>query len=414
MRGPHRGPGRRGPEPGGRGKEAGRPVIPAHARLVARLSASGVLADGWRASFEAMPRHAFMPDTVFHKSREGIAIIDRFDDPEGWLEHVCADAPVITQLDGGASSGPGQVTGLEPAPSTAAMLLDRLGARPGHRVLEIGTGAGWTTALLCTRLGEESVTSVEADPSLAARARTVLLDAGFMPTVVTGDGTRGLPSRAPFDRVLATSAVRRVPYSWVEQTRPGGRLLVPWSTSFHSGTLAQLAVDTPGCASGGFGGAVGPTRARFRQAPRRVLGEGKHAAHQVDEARTELHPGEPIGDFDACFALGLRLPEVRPTVVFDADDSGGHRFTVYLTEGGTGSWADWRIEPDTDGYRVRQYGPRRLFTELEAAYRWWQELGRPAYTRFGLRVTRSEQAVWLDTDAQVVAVLPEEAGMATA
>ena len=67
---------------------------------------------------------------------------------------------------------------------------------------------------------------------MAIRARTVPSHNGFgAVTVITGDGAHGYPPRAPYDRVLATAAVQRVPYAWVAQTRPGGRVVTPWETA---------------------------------------------------------------------------------------------------------------------------------------------------------------------------------------
>ncbi len=80
------------------------------------------------------------------------------------------------------------------------------------------------------------------------------------------------------------------------------------------------------------------------------------------------------------------------------------RFTVHLVDPDTGSWASWRIDPDhrETGYEVRQHGPRELFTEMEAAYAWWRQEGRPEHTRFGLTVSADRQSVWLDHEANPV------------
>ncbi|WP_141924564.1 hypothetical protein [Haloactinospora alba] len=66
-------------------------------------------------------------------------------------------------------------------------------------------------------------------------------------------------------------------------------------------------------------------------------------------------------------------------------------------EPNSGSWASWRITPESAGqYRVRQHGPQSLFDELAAAYTWLQEFGQPEHTRFGLTVDAAGQHIWLD------------------
>jgi protein-L-isoaspartate(D-aspartate) O-methyltransferase len=93
------------------------------------------------------------------------------------------------------------------------------------RVLEIGTGTGYNAALLAHRLGSAAVTSVEIDPDLAEQARRALTTSGYLLGVTTADGARGYPPHAPYDRIMSTAAVHQVPYPWIAQTRPGGKIL---------------------------------------------------------------------------------------------------------------------------------------------------------------------------------------------
>jgi protein-L-isoaspartate O-methyltransferase len=88
-------------------------------------------------------------------------------------------------------------------------MFDALDLHPGHSVLGIGTGTGWNAALLCRRVGTRGrVVSIEVDPVIAEGARAALAAAGYSPLVITGDGADGYPDAAPYDRVLATAAVR--------------------------------------------------------------------------------------------------------------------------------------------------------------------------------------------------------------
>ncbi|WP_274567660.1 methyltransferase domain-containing protein [Streptomyces spiramyceticus] len=88
--------------------------------------------------------------------------------------------------------------------------------------LEIGTATGYVAALLSERLGEELVFSVEIDPPLAHQARQNLATLGYAPTVVVADGEHGWVEAAPYDRLISTCALRRVPYELVRQVKPGG------------------------------------------------------------------------------------------------------------------------------------------------------------------------------------------------
>lgn len=111
-------------------------------------------------------------------------------------------------------------------PSLVAQMVEALGLTGDERVLEVGTGFGWQTALLA-RLARR-VWSVERLPELAVEARTALLRAGVdNAEVVVGDGSQGLPEHAPFDAILVAAAFPRVPSPLQEQLAEGGHLVQP-------------------------------------------------------------------------------------------------------------------------------------------------------------------------------------------
>ncbi|MCX5377694.1 methyltransferase domain-containing protein [Streptomyces sp. NBC_00091] len=120
----------------------------------------------------------------------------------------------------------------------AALHLDS-----NHTVLEIGTGSGYHTALLSERVGAQRVTTIEVDQELAATAEATLKSQGYEPLVIAGDGLLGAPDRAPFDRVISTAAVRRIPHAWVGQTRDRGKILTPFGTAYSNAGLLDLTVD---------------------------------------------------------------------------------------------------------------------------------------------------------------------------
>ncbi|MCU0869470.1 MAG: protein-L-isoaspartate O-methyltransferase [Burkholderiales bacterium] len=111
------------------------------------------------------------------------------------------------------------------APKLEARMLQELQLQPTDRVLEIGTGSGFSTTLLSHLVAH--VVSVERVPELAAAAQTRIQARGGRGTVVveTGDAALGWPTRAPYDAILVTAALPLVPDEMLAQLAPGGRLL---------------------------------------------------------------------------------------------------------------------------------------------------------------------------------------------
>ncbi|MET9468422.1 methyltransferase domain-containing protein [Streptomyces sp. NPDC006544] len=213
----------------------------AHAAQVRELAAAGALDDpAWRAAFAAVPRHVFVP--CYFTGRGAGHERLWADDPDPgqrarWLRGVYTDAPLATRLrDGELVSSSSQ-------PSLMAKMLEALEVRDGDHVLEIGAGTGYNAALLCHRLGEDLVTTVDLDEEITESARSHLAQLGYRPAVVTGDGARGCPSRAPFDRILVTCTLPLIPHAWLGQCRPGARILAPLSTGLIALTVrdAELA-----------------------------------------------------------------------------------------------------------------------------------------------------------------------------
>jgi protein-L-isoaspartate(D-aspartate) O-methyltransferase len=111
-------------------------------------------------------------------------------------------------------------------PFIAALMLDLLDLQPGERLLEVGTGLGYQAALMDS-LGAE-VWSVEIVEEFATEAEARLQAFGHSDVHVRiGDGTRGWPEQAPFDKILVTAAAPAPPPALTDQLRPGGRLVIP-------------------------------------------------------------------------------------------------------------------------------------------------------------------------------------------
>jgi len=218
-------------------------AVSARAELVRSIGLSGAwdTDPGWRTAFASVPRHLFVP--YYYVGAEGgyERLWGGSPDPrtrERWLRGVYADVPLATRLrDGELVSSSSQ-------PSLMARMLAELRVADGARVLEIGAGTGYNAALLAHRLGDALITTVDLEPEITESARTHLAAAGYRPTVVTGDGTRGVPEHAPYDRIIATCALTSIPRAWPAQCSPGARILAPLATGLialtvHDATHAE-------------------------------------------------------------------------------------------------------------------------------------------------------------------------------
>ena len=147
---------------------------------------------------------------------EAIAAVPRAQFvPPGLATHAYEDEPLPIPH--------GQVTR---QPSLVAQMVEALELSPFERVLEIGTGFGWQTALLARLAGE--VWSVERWQDIARTARSHLDRHGSEnATVVVGDGSGGLPTHAPYDAILVAAAFPKVPVPLVQQLADCGRLVQP-------------------------------------------------------------------------------------------------------------------------------------------------------------------------------------------
>ena len=159
--------------------------------------------------------------------------------PPEWIDQAYRDRPIpIPQ---------GQVT---TQPSLVAQMLAALKLRGTERVLEVGTGLGFQTAILAEL--SERVFSIERFPDLAAWARRNLRAAGTRNVQLTvGDGTLGWPEAAPFDAIVVSAAAPRVPPPFVEQLAEGGRVAHPAGSggnemvTLYRKKGGQLILDAP-------------------------------------------------------------------------------------------------------------------------------------------------------------------------
>lgn len=375
-------------------------------RLASALAASGALTDDWLPAFEAIERERFIPDRIWPGTADGTRqnqLVSRATDRDGWLDAVYSDIPLTTQWDDGKHQG--DEAGTTPTSSNSmptmvfSMLAD-LDVQDGHRALEIGTGTGWTSALLAHRLGGGHVVTVEVDPDVSAQARANHAQARVSPLAVVGDGRGGWQAGAPYDRVIVTASLIDVPSALLAQTRPGGVIVAPFGTEYGGEGIVRLTVDQDGSASGPFTRSSAFMRLRQQRSPRPLVDAYLHGVPwPAGAARSETTLAPPrTGGWLVQLVIGLRVPGV----FWRAERYEDEAYTLWLYSTDTQSWATADYVRNADTYEVRQSGPRQLWDEVEAAYRWWEANGSPGLERLGLTIGAAGQHhAWLDdpTDA---------------
>ncbi len=164
--------------------------------LAAFLRECGIRDERVLAAVARVPRRAFVP--------------------ESFREEADSDRPLPI--------GFGQTIS---QPYVVAYMTEKLRLAGSERVLEVGTGSGYQTAILANLARE--VFSIEIVPALAERANRVLLETLGLTNVRlrTGDGAEGWQEEAPFDRIIVTAAAADVPAALVDQLVPGGRMILP-------------------------------------------------------------------------------------------------------------------------------------------------------------------------------------------
>jgi protein-L-isoaspartate(D-aspartate) O-methyltransferase len=380
-------------------------------RLADELTDKGTIHSSWlRQAFTDIPREVFVPR--FHRSEPGREGIIDGTDPEKreqWLDGIYTDQVLVVQYTPApAMHGPGAPTSSSSMPTVMAGMLEALDVQPGHRVLEIGTGTGYNTALLCHRVGADNVASVELDPALAYSAGRALASIGLHPTVRAGDGAAGFAHAAPYDRIIATAAADHIPPDWITQLTPGGVIVTDLRGSLAGGILRLTAttesdtdepateVDTVHGRFLNLPGAFMPMRTHVDQPSRDGEDWDKIVYNHTNphQGSTKINPvlitqGRSLRLLTQLHLAGRRLRGFLRS----ADDTELSGVAI------DGSWFAVDLQPDRDGrYGVAQGGPQRLWDTVEVAHATWERLSRPSIEQFGVTAHDNlyTQHVWFD------------------
>ncbi|MBB5123058.1 methyltransferase [Streptomyces eurocidicus] len=369
-------------------------------QLAARLTDAGHLrSPQWRAAVEAVPRHEFVRRFYRETDAPGLTtwtpVTPELSGVKEWLRQAYTDETLITQFDGREIdwTDPQPISGAHPTssstlPALVVDMLEELQVHDGMNVMEIGTGTGYSTALMCRRLGAGQVTSIETDPDVADRARDALDRCGYAPRLIIGDGLTGDPEGAPYDRTIATCGVRRIPRSWVRQTRPGGIVLATLRGWMRSLGLVRLAIGHDERAEGRFvSGDPSFMIARQQDAPESL---GMIPAPDDGASRSTPYGPELLIQPGSGFMAQLAMSAAR-FFSMPADDGTPCTYVLNTTDD---SFAVLTPKSD-DEWNVRQGGPVALWDVFENALDIWRAADSPMPTEFGITVTAEDQRVWL-------------------
>ncbi|HRE66911.1 MAG TPA: protein-L-isoaspartate(D-aspartate) O-methyltransferase [Cyclobacteriaceae bacterium] len=163
-------------------------------KLVKKLREKGISNDAVLAAIAKVPRHAFFDDALLNHAYEDKAF------PIG-------EGQTISQ------------------PYTVAFQTEKLDVKPGDKVLEIGTGSGYQAAVL-VEMGAK-VYTIEYNKKLYERTREFLPGLGYRPFFFYGDGSKGIPAKAPYDKIIVTAGAPVVPTALTDQLNENGVLIIP-------------------------------------------------------------------------------------------------------------------------------------------------------------------------------------------
>lgn len=329
----------------------------------------------WHDAVCSTPRHVLVP-RWWEMIPDSYPFAWRLVDPElgDWLAAAYSDETLVTQVGtlhadhASRDDRPvGDPTSSSTLPGLIVSMLQLLDPQPGDQILDVGTGSGYSAALLGHRFGDDQVASIDVDAYLVQVARLRLGTFGRTPRIDATDATGPLPG-VGYDRILATVSVRPVPRSWLDALRPGGRIVA---------SIAQTSLLIH--ADMGDDGIV----------------RGKIHAHPASFMRTRQQEADYASRLDDVYGAARDLPgdHIRPLAgpmpdlwtdwslrhLYELHNPDVEHRTAVLEDGTQLIWllsrdGSWARAEQSSGV-VHQTGRRRLWDDLEHVRDRWDSAG---------------------------------------
>ncbi|MEU8267862.1 protein-L-isoaspartate(D-aspartate) O-methyltransferase [Sphaerisporangium sp. NPDC049002] len=340
----------------------------------------------WRDAVADTPRHQFIP--AWWQSSGGHWEVQYGPaDEAAWLDAAYRNRTLVTKIgtlhadQAKAHDEPtGRPTSSSTLPSLVLQMYRHAMIGDKHTILDVGTGSGYGTALLCHLFGDEQVTSIDVDEYVTSVAAWRLAELDRNPRIAPMNATGEIPWT--FDRIVAMVSVRPIPASWLTALNPGGRL----TTTISNTSLIVSAVKTDD------GGAVGVVERDWAMFMKTRTGADypPSLAGLVETARTADGEHVSIGRFpvidieENAWELRSMLEVMAPGIEHNYHENGDARIALMVHE--DGSWA--RAEQiGRELPAVHQGGPRRLWDVLDEARDYWLQHGMLPLYGANVRIT---------------------------
>jgi protein-L-isoaspartate O-methyltransferase len=366
-------------------------------RMVDQLATDGVVTDQRLIdALRAVPRHLCAGTFVVPGRRGSYVRFTQLDTGPGgadaresaWERVYDPDQPLVVQF---ADDGRPDLV-MSSAADTARLLAAAHLTSRDLRVLLVGTGTGYTAAVLARLVYAGGITALEIDPAIDERAHGALAACGVEVLQRVEDGRLGYDPRADFDAIVSTCDVVRVPSAWIRQLKPSCHIAT---------TMAGQIITLTKTSTAGVHG-------RFVAAPRmtttalRIPHEGSRAAALAELAQREdgyvVEMPPPGGSVEHPTLAWLR-ELVYPEVTFLAEDNG-----YVALDPDSGSWA----RAIRGSRQVAVGGPRTgLWRELLDLWASWEQAGRPTPDQYGMTAsTFGVHELWLRDPQHTVITMP--------
>lgn len=369
-------------------------------QFVAALRANGAIQTTPVANaFLAVPRERFIEAFYERDGRDWKRRERRTAEADQWLDAIYQDQALTTALN--AHQLP---TSSSSQPSLMAHMLEALEVQPGQSALEIGTGTGYNAALLAhLAQNPAQVTSVEVERKIAARAAAILHEVAGPVKIWAGDGRSGVPTRAPYERIIATASSDHLPRAWFAQLAPGGRLVMPLEGSLQ---MSGFLVIEKGDNSTG--------RGSFRPIPLHFMALHEEAEEILPyptlpafaqipvTATVQAAAGDPL-------LAALHDHAFRWFAQWAWPAEGSLRLNPMQAPDGKGAWRIAHLSPSTlsslhlnkqpDGsWSGNQRGPFPLWTTLQSLYQRYLDLAQPAPEAFQVAIEDGRASLLVSSD----------------